>query len=116
MAVALTATLSANAGFFNGNNSWDNPWNNTTTGDAQDNGVFKYNAYDMWDPRWFAKETENMFIIHPLINIGYKTDNNNLKVDDIKEIGNKKFCNTTKNANPLSKEEIRIFLNNYNLL
>lgn len=63
-----------------------------------------------------CQETENMFIIHPLINIGYKTDNNNLKVDDIKEIGNKKFSNTTKNANPLSKEEIRIFLNNYNLL
>jgi len=62
MAVALTATLSANAGFFNENNSWDNPWNNNTTaGNAQDNGIFKYNAYDMWDPRWFAKETENMF-------------------------------------------------------
>jgi hypothetical protein len=23
--------------------------------------MFDHNAYDLWDPRWYAKETENMF-------------------------------------------------------
>jgi len=24
------------------------------------NGMFAYNGYDVWDPRWYAREAENM--------------------------------------------------------
>jgi hypothetical protein len=59
-AVALiAASLSANA-FWNSNNS---PWgnNNNNYGYQEDNGMFGYNPYDFWDPRWYAEEMSNMF-------------------------------------------------------
>ena len=66
---ALTVLLtigSANAFFDNANfNPWDNDNNNRWTfnnsnGNADDNGIFAYNSYDMWDPRWYSTEFTNM--------------------------------------------------------
>ncbi len=54
--VLLALSLSSNA-FFN-NNDWNNgPWNG---GWNDDNGIFGYNSYDYWDPRWYFEEFENM--------------------------------------------------------
>ena len=56
--VALTVLLtvtSANA-FFNGNNSWNS---NHSNGYQEDNGIFAYNSYDFWDPRWYSQEFTN---------------------------------------------------------
>ena len=48
--VALATTMgTASAGFFNSNNNGYN----------QDNGVFAYNPYSFFDPRWFMQEAEN---------------------------------------------------------
>jgi hypothetical protein len=58
---ALTVLLtigSANAFGFN-NNSWDTPWSNSN-GSQTDNGIFSYNSYSFFDPRWYAKEFTNM--------------------------------------------------------
>ena len=55
LTVLLTVT-SANA-FFNGNNSWNS---NHSNGYQEDNGIFAYNSYDFWDPRWFSQEFTNM--------------------------------------------------------
>ena len=52
--IALLATsLSSNA-FFNNNNGWNN------NGYQQDNGLFGYNPYELYDPRWYMEEMENM--------------------------------------------------------
>ena len=60
LAIALiAASLSANA-FFNSN---DMPWNNNynnSNGYQEDNGMFGYNSYDYWDPRWYMEEMSNM--------------------------------------------------------
>ncbi|MDG2395314.1 hypothetical protein [Candidatus Thioglobus sp.] len=59
LAIALVAaSLSANA-FFNSN---DMPWNNSynNNGYQEDNGMFGYNPYDYWDPRWYMEEMSNM--------------------------------------------------------
>lgn len=61
LAIALVAaSLSANA-FFNSN---DMPWNNgnnyNNNGYQEDNGMFGYNPYDYWDPRWYMEEMGNM--------------------------------------------------------
>lgn len=53
----LATTMTANAGFFDMDDievpfADDNKYHN---------GMFDHNAYDLWDPRWYAKETENMF-------------------------------------------------------
>lgn len=58
--ILLTATLSANA-FWN-NNNWNNmPWGNSNSyGYQNDNGIFGYNPYDFWDPRWYTEEMGNM--------------------------------------------------------
>jgi hypothetical protein len=60
LAIALVAaSLSANA-FFNSN---DMPWNNGNnynSGYQEDNGMFGYNPYDYWDPRWYMEEMSNM--------------------------------------------------------
>ena len=54
---ALALTLSANA-FWNNNGPWGNNYNGY--GYADDNGIFAYNPYDYWDPRWYFEEMENM--------------------------------------------------------
>lgn len=58
---ALTVLLtigSANAFFDNEN---FNPWNdNNSRWSQDDNGIFAYNAYDFWDPRWYSTEFTNM--------------------------------------------------------
>lgn len=59
--ILLTLTLSANA-FWN-NNSWNNmPWdnNNSNYGYQNDNGIFGYNPYNFWNPRWYAEEINNI--------------------------------------------------------
>jgi hypothetical protein len=49
--VALATTMgTASAGFFN---------NNNYNGYNQDNGLFAYNPYSFFDPRWFMQEAEN---------------------------------------------------------
>jgi hypothetical protein len=55
---AMVAALGANA-FWNNNNT---PWNNgyNTSGYQSDNGMFGYNPYDYWDPRWYMEEMSNM--------------------------------------------------------
>ncbi len=57
--IALIAvSLSANA-FFNTNNMpWSNGYN--YNGYQEDNGMFGYNPYDYWDPRWYMEEMSNM--------------------------------------------------------
>jgi hypothetical protein len=64
LTVLLTVT-SASAFFENNNfNPWDNDNNNRWTlnsnGNAEDNGIFAYNSYDFWDPRWYSTEFTNM--------------------------------------------------------
>ena len=57
--VLLAFTLGANA-FWNNN---DMPWNSNNYngyGYAEDNGIFAYNPYDYWDPRWYMEEMSNM--------------------------------------------------------
>lgn len=58
--VLLTATLSVHA-FWN-NNNWNNmPWGGSNYyGHQNDNGIFGYNPYDFWDPRWYSEEMSNM--------------------------------------------------------
>ncbi len=55
--VLLSISLGSNA-FWNNNNY--NGWNNGY-GYYDDNGIFGYNPYDFWDPRWYFEEMENMF-------------------------------------------------------
>lgn len=50
----LTVSLSSNAFFNNNTNGWNN------TGHQEDNGIFGYNAYNFYDPRWYMKEMTNM--------------------------------------------------------
>lgn len=55
---ALVAATSASAGFFNNNNV--TPWNtNVNSGYAEDNGIFAYNPYSFFEPRWYIKEAGN---------------------------------------------------------
>lgn len=65
--VLLAFTMSANA-FWSGNRiPWNNGANNYNAyqnqsyGYQRDNGIFAYNPYDYWDPRWYAEEMNNMF-------------------------------------------------------
>ncbi len=56
IAVALlVASLGSNA-FWNNNNNWGN----NGYGYYDDNGMFGYNPYDFWDPRWYFEEMDNM--------------------------------------------------------
>ena len=48
----LVAATTASAGFFNNNNNYYKGYN--------DNGFFAFNGFNMWDPRWYAKEFTNM--------------------------------------------------------
>ncbi|ABL02262.1 hypothetical protein Rmag_0508 [Candidatus Ruthia magnifica str. Cm (Calyptogena magnifica)] len=60
--VLLTSTLSANAFWSSNNTPWGNGYNNYNAyGYQEDNGIFGYNPYDFWDPRWYAEEMGNMF-------------------------------------------------------
>ncbi len=35
-------------------------WNNNSeNGYQEDNGIFAYNKYDFWDPRWYTQEFTN---------------------------------------------------------
>jgi hypothetical protein len=57
---AMTAALGANA-FFNSNNTpWNSGYGNNYNGYQSDNGMFGYNPYDYWDPRWYMEEMGNM--------------------------------------------------------
>ncbi|MDC9726582.1 MAG: hypothetical protein PSN35_01955 [Candidatus Thioglobus sp.] len=59
LAIALVAaSLSANAFFNNNDMPWNNGYNNY--GYQEDNGMFGYNPYDYWDPRWYMEEMSNM--------------------------------------------------------
>jgi|JYMV01.1.fsa_nt_gi hypothetical protein len=49
---ALVAATSASAGFFNDNTSWSN-------GYQEDNGIFDFNPYSFWEPRWYIQEANN---------------------------------------------------------
>jgi len=54
----LVASMSASAGFFDNNNL--TPWNtNVNNGWAEDNGIFAYNPYSFFEPRWYIKEAGN---------------------------------------------------------
>ena len=61
--VLFLLTLNANAFWGNNNNSYNN------YGYQQDNGIFSFNPYDYWDPRWYSEEMSNM--------IDEFSDNNN---------------------------------------
>ncbi len=54
--VLLAFALGANA-FWNNNNG---PWGGYNGGYYEDNGMFGYNPYDFWDPRWYFEEMGNM--------------------------------------------------------
>jgi len=54
----LVASMSASAGFFGNNNV--TPWNtNVNSGYAEDNGIFAYNPYSFFEPRWYIQEASN---------------------------------------------------------
>ena len=53
-ALTLLLTIGSANAFWN-NNSWDNQDSN-----YEDNGIFGYNKYDFWDPRWYSTEFTNM--------------------------------------------------------
>ena len=53
-ALTLLLTIGSANAFWN-NNSWDNQDSN-----YEDNGIFAYNKYDFWDPRWYSTEFTNM--------------------------------------------------------
>lgn len=61
-------------------------------------------------------ETENMYIIYPLINIGHNIEIKKPKIKGLKVLNDKNFCYNTESSMPLKKEEIRNFLKNINLL
>ncbi len=48
----LTVSLGVNA-------FWGNNYNGY--GYQQDNGIFGFNPYNFWDPRWYPEEMSNMF-------------------------------------------------------
>lgn len=51
----LVASMSASAGFFDNNNI--TPWNSNSW--EEDNGIFAYNPYSFFEPRWYIKEAGN---------------------------------------------------------
>jgi hypothetical protein len=59
--VLLAFSLGANAFFNNNDMPWNNGFNsNNVNGYQKDNGIFSYNPYDYWDPRWYMEEMSNM--------------------------------------------------------
>lgn len=54
--MALMVSVSANA-FFGANNDMEFPLSDDN---KYDNGMFAYNGYDFFDPRWFSTEFTNM--------------------------------------------------------
>ncbi len=58
--ILLAFSLGANAFFNNNDMPWNNGFNNNVNGYQQDNGIFSYNPYDYWDPRWYMEEMSNM--------------------------------------------------------
>ncbi|BBB22747.1 conserved hypothetical protein [Abyssogena phaseoliformis symbiont OG214] len=73
--VLLAFILSANA-FWNNNTPRSNGYNNHNGyGYQEDNGMFGYNPYDFWDPRWYPEEMGNMF--DEFDNNGWNNNNNN---------------------------------------
>ena len=55
---AMVAALGANAFWNNNSTPWSNSYNNSCY--QADNGMFGYNPYDYWDPRWYMEEMSNM--------------------------------------------------------
>lgn len=58
--VLLTFTLSVNA-FWNSNNTPKGNGYNNYNGYQEDNGMFGYNPYNFWNPRWYVEEMGNIF-------------------------------------------------------
>ena len=58
--ILLAFSLGDNAFFNNNDMPWNNGFNNNVNGYQQDNGIFSYNPYDYWDPRWYMEEMSNM--------------------------------------------------------
>ena len=56
---AMVAALGANAFWNNNSTPWNNGYGNNS-GYQSDNGMFGYNPYDYWDPRWYMEEMSNM--------------------------------------------------------
>ncbi|HIC40062.1 MAG TPA: hypothetical protein EYO74_01470 [Piscirickettsiaceae bacterium] len=88
--VLLAFALGANAFWNNNNNTpWSNGSNNYN-GYQEDNGMFGYNPYDFWDPRWYMEEMSNMvdefddeFNNNNYNGYGYNPYNNNAAVAPI---------------------------------
>jgi hypothetical protein len=75
LAIALVATsLSANAFWNNNSMPWDN--NSYNNGYQENNGMFGYNQYDYWDPRWYMEEMSNMVDDFDDNNNGWNNHNN----------------------------------------
>jgi FlaA1/EpsC-like NDP-sugar epimerase len=61
-------------------------------------------------------ETEEMYTIYPLINFGQQIEFNEIEPNGTKILENNHFSYGTEFSNPLNCEEIRRFLNNFNLI
>jgi hypothetical protein len=58
---SLVAATSASAFFGNNNNGYQ-----------EDNGMFGYNPYDYWDPRWYMEEMSNMVLLLKYDFVGWR--------------------------------------------
>jgi hypothetical protein len=77
LAIALVATsISANAFWNNNSMPWDNNNGYNNSGYQENNGVFGYNQYDYWDPRWYMEEMSNMVDDFDNNNNGWNNHNN----------------------------------------
>ena len=61
LAITLLAISLGSSAFWNNNNGYGNYNNYNNYNGYDDNGMFGYNPYDFWDPRWYMEEMENMF-------------------------------------------------------
>lgn len=67
--VLLAFAVNTNAFWSSSNMPWNNGvsnynynnYNNQGYSYQQDNGLFTYNPYDYWDPRWYIEEMSDMF-------------------------------------------------------
>jgi hypothetical protein len=57
-ALTVLLTIGSVNAFFEGNNANYNPFGHNSW--SEDNGIFAYNSYDMWDPRWYSTEFTSM--------------------------------------------------------
>jgi hypothetical protein len=77
LAIALVASsLSANAFWNNNSMPWDNNNGYNNYGYQENNGMFGYNQYDYWDPRWYMEEMSNMVDDFDDNNNGWNNHNN----------------------------------------